>query len=396
MSLPAGCPLPVDLLMRVIGGLLADEYARATKRSLPVGEVLGWSAATRLDEDGVGFDSLMLLGAAQRVADFFGLRDVGYEDYLMVRKTLGDWADIVALSWAVSHERVAFRTSGTTGPAKTCAHPFAHMQREALAIAGIAGSPRRIVSLVAPHHIYGFLHTIVSAAGLGLESVDARGVAPGSRAERLRAGDLLVATPFVWDLLAQEGGRLPQGIVGMTSTAPMPVDLADRLADKGLARLVEIYGSSETSGIGWRDDMRGPYQLLPWWRRAGDQIADETGAIVSLPDVVEWLDSGRLRPVRRADGAVQIAGVNVYPARVAETIRRHPGVDDCLVRRAGADADSRLEAFVVVADPLFDRDAKAREIARFCAQELSAPERPVHIEIGARLPLDAMGKPTAW
>lgn len=388
--------LPVDLLRRVIGGVLADEYGRATRRSLPVGEVVGWGAGTRLDEDGVGFDSLMLLAAAQRVADFFGLRDVGYEDYLLVRKTLGEWAEIVALSWSVKRDLVTFRTSGTTGPSKTCAHPFKHMVREALAIAAIAGRPRRIVSLVAPHHIYGFLHTIVSAASLGVETLDLRAVAPGSRRERLRADDFLIATPFVWSLLAEEGGLLPEGVVGMTSTAPMPVDLADRLADRGLARLVEIYGSSETSGIGWRDDMRGPYQLLPWWRRAGEEIADETGATVALPDVVEWLDAGRLRPVRRADGAVQIAGVNVYPARVADTIRRHPGVSDCVVRRAGADADSRLEAFVVIADKAYDRDEKAREIARFCRDELTAPERPVHIEIGARLPLDAMGKPTAW
>ncbi len=390
------CPLPVDLLARVIAGLLADEYGRATRRSLPVGEVAAWSTATRLDEDGVGFDSLMLMAAAQRVAEFFGLRDVGYEDYLLVRRTLGEWAEIVALSWSVKHDLVTFRTSGATGPSKACAHPYRHLVREALHIARLAGRPHRIVSLVAPHHIYGFLHTIVSAASLGVETVDARTVAPGSRRRQLRADDFLIATPYVWNLLAEEGGRFPEGVVGMTSTAPMPVELADRLAGSGLARLVGIYGSSETSGIGWRDDMRGPYELLPWWRRAGQGIAAESGEIVALPDVVEWLDSGRLRPVRRADGAVQIAGVNVFPAHVAETIRRHPGVTDCVVRRASAEVDSRLEAFVVFKDTAFDRDEKAREIARFCMIELTAPERPVHIEIGGRLPLDSMGKPTAW
>ena len=390
-----GCPLPADLLLRVVAGLLADEYARETKRTPPIGEVLAWDGAQRVDEDGVGLDSLMMLAAAGRVADFFGLRDVGYEDYLMVRRTLGEWVEIVEASLAVKHEQVTFRTSGTTGPGKSCAHPYAQLEREAVTLARVAGPPRRIVSFVAPHHIYGFLHTILSAAALNLPSHDLRATTPGSRLARLGEGDLVVATPFIWDLLAQEPGRFAPGVVGMTSTAPMPTELADRLADKGLARLVEIYGSSETSGLGWRDDPRGPYELLPWWRREGEALTRENGDPVAAPDVVEWVGARHLRPVRRADGAVQVAGVNVFPARVAEAIRRAPGVGDCVVRRASGAADARLEAFVVVVEPA-DREATLRDLARFCQRELSAPERPVRIEIGARLPLDAMGKPTAW
>ena len=396
MSENAACPLPAPLLTRILAGILADEYARETRRTPPIGEVLAWGAETRLDEDGVGLDSLMLLNAAQRVADFFSLREVGYEDYLMMRKRLGDWTNIVEMSLAVKCETVTFRTSGSTGPAKSCTHPFAEMAAEATAIAQLAGPPKRVVSLVAPHHIYGFLHTIVSAAALGLDSVDWRAVPTGSRLARLRPGDLVVATPYVWGQLAEQGGRFPGDVVGLTSTAPMTAELADGLAAMGLSRLIEIYGSSETSGVGWRADMRAPYELLPWWRRAGEGIARAGGKSIALPDVAAWVDERRLRPIRRADGAVQVAGVNVYPARVADAIRRHPGVTDCVVRRSAKAETSRLEAFVVFAGREFDRDEKAREIARFCMNELSAPERPAYIEVGLSLPLDAMGKPTAW
>jgi 4-coumarate--CoA ligase (photoactive yellow protein activation family) len=389
-------PLPIPLLMRVIAGIVADEYARETKRSLPVGEVVAWDAATQLDEDGVGLDSLTLLKAAQRVADFFAMRDVGYEDYLLVSRTLGEWADLVAQSLAVKGETVTFRTSGSTGEPKSCTHPFAHMVEEAVALARLAGSPQRIVSCVAPHHIYGFLHTIVSAAALSLETVDLRAAPPGARLGRFRSGDLVVATPHLWSLMAEAGGRFAEGVTAMTSTAPMSAELADRLAEMGLTRLVEIYGSSETSGIGWRADLRAPYELLPWWTRVGDRIARAGVEAVALPDVVEWRDARRLRPVRREDGAVQIAGVNVYPVRVAETIRRFPGVTDCIVRRSGRGDDSRLEAFVVSASGAFNKDAMARGIEGYCQRNLTAPERPARIEIGRGLPLDAMGKPTAW
>jgi 4-coumarate--CoA ligase (photoactive yellow protein activation family) len=249
---------------------------------------------------------------------------------------------------------------------------------------------------VAPHHIYGFLHTVLLPVEAGLASVDLRATTPGTRLERLAEGDLVVATPFVWGLLADEVGAFPGGIVGMTSTAPMSRDLAERLASKGLERLIEIYGSSETGGVGWRSGVDKPFTLLSAWRRSGEGIIRGEGAEQALPDVVEWVGERDLRPLRRDDGAVQIAGVNVYPARVAEILRRHPVVADCVVRRQRRGEDGRLEAFVVIRDDACDREATAREVAKFCARELSAPERPVRIEVGAALPLDAMGKPTAW
>jgi 4-coumarate--CoA ligase (photoactive yellow protein activation family) len=379
-----------------VAGLLADEIAQETKRSIPIGEVLGWNAATTVDEDGVGLDSLMRLSAARRVADYFGLRDVGYEDYLLMRRTLGEWAEIVELSWNVQHEAVTFRTSGSTGPAKNCEHPFTQLEDEAKQFSRLVGPIDRVVSFVAPHHIHGFLHTILLPRFSGAPSVDFRGVAPGSRCKRLAEGDLIVATPFVWGMLADEGVPIPDRTVGITSTAPMSRELSERLAGRGLSRLIEIYGSSETGGIGWRSDFDAPYTLLPCWRRRGAGIARADGVERALPDVVEWAGERALKPIRRGDDAVQIAGVNVYPTRVAETIRRLPIVTDCVVRRGGRADNARLEAFIVCSEPMFDREAAAREVAAFCVKELSAPERPVRIEVGTSLPLDAMGKPTAW
>jgi 4-coumarate--CoA ligase (photoactive yellow protein activation family) len=270
------------------------------------------------------------------------------------------------------------------------------MVEEAVALARLAGPPKRIVSCVAPHHIYGFLHTVVSAVALGLETLDMRSVPPGSTPSRLRPGDLVVATPHIWSLMAEGEGRFPDGVAGMTSTAPMSVDLCDRLGRLGLSRILEIYGSSETSGVGWRTDLNAPYQLLPWCRRQDDRIARSDGIARGLPDVVQWTDDSHLRPLRREDGAIQVAGVNVYPSRVAEAIRRHPSVAECIVRRAGVGDASRLEAFVVVGDASADNENFALELANHCQRELSPAERPMRIAIGLDLPFDAMGKPTAW
>ena len=95
----------------------------------------------------------------------------------------------------------------------------------------------------------------------------------------------------------------------------------------GLSRLLQVHGSSETAGIGWRDDPDGPYTVLAHWdrdtpphpqhdvgqmRRApapGGPAASET---VVAPDRLEWLDRRRYHVRGRQDGAVQVGGVNVF------------------------------------------------------------------------------------
>src|SRR3546814_1938739 len=77
---------------------------------------------------------------------------------------------------------------------------------------------------------------------------------------------LVVGFPQIWKTLAQsalQGGRpIPPDVRGITSTAPCPPDTARLVRSAGFARLVELYGSSETMGIGWRDDPAQPYTQL--------------------------------------------------------------------------------------------------------------------------------------
>ena len=115
-----------------------------------------------------------------------------------------------------------------------------------------------------------------------------------------------------------------------------------------LTRLLQVYGSSETAGVGWRDDPAGPYALLPGWRRDGDGLLQGHRAI-QPPDLLEWRDDDRFRVLGRRDGAVQVAGFNVVPDQVRAALARHPAVADIAVRPMRPKEGSRLKAFVVPA-----------------------------------------------
>ena len=175
-----------------------------------------------------------------------------------------------------------------------------------------------------------------------------------------------------------------------------------------------MYGSSETAGVGWREEAGAPYCLLPYWSRPDAPAADApavepTAELVRtlpaggqarypLPDTLAWEDERRFRPAGRIDGAVQVGGTNVFPAYVAEVLGMHPGVKEAAVRPMRPDEGRRLKAFVVPLGAAGEAalDALRSELLDWCAARLSTPERPAAISFGERLPRQASGKPADW
>nr|QQZ51416.1 hypothetical protein JKL49_10555 [Phenylobacterium glaciei] len=52
-----------------------------------------------VDSAGLACDSLDLLNLASAVAEAVQMHRAGVEDYLLARRTIGDWVDIVGASW---------------------------------------------------------------------------------------------------------------------------------------------------------------------------------------------------------------------------------------------------------------------------------------------------------
>ncbi len=396
------------VLGRVVRSLVAEEFGLQRGRTVPAADAVAWPDEATVDEEpgGLGVDSLARLAIVERVNQFFQLHETGAEDYLLVRRRLVDWTEIVAASFRpplrAGWTSVTFQTSGSTGAPKAIAHAMADLAREVEALAALFPEARRVIACVPPHHIYGFLFTVMLPGRLQTPVVDARAWPPSRVARTAEAGDLIVATPFVWSHILGGGVDFPAGVEGVSSGAPTPAALADDVLRAGLTRLTEVYGSSETAGVGWRRAADAPFTLFDYWRRAsGDALARATGGgerTVGAPDHLEWLDDRRFRPGARRDGAVQIGGVNVFPDKVCAVLRDHPHVVDAAVRldesacRAGR---SRLKAFVVWRDAATAGDAAAI-LEAHCAERLPAPGRPASYAFGKAVPVNAMGKPCDW
>lgn len=401
---------------RLVRDLVASELAQARP-----GGVLPpqpWPADMDFVAD-LGADSLNLMGAATALGDLLGFGRAGMADALLGRPLLASWVEAARTSLARHDGGLVFRTSGSSGAPKRCTHALASLWREVAELAQLAPGRRRVLSAVPAHHIYGFLFTVLlpRAFGAQVPVIDLRSQSPASLAARLEPGDLVVAHPDFWARVAELGHGFPPDVTGVTSTAPCPDAVARALAAGGL-RLLQVYGSSETAGVGWRDAAGEPYRLLPYWRRTdldntlerdgvgdrvGDSVGDSAGGGVerhALQDRLVWSGPERFIPNGRIDNAVQVGGTNVFPAYVAEVLALHPQVLACAVRPMRADEGARLKAFVVPRapwqDPGQDLPQLRSALNGWMGERLNPAECPAAYSFGPALPRQPNGKPTDW
>jgi len=353
----------------------------------------------RIDEDGLGFDSLARLNLVFRFNRFFHLSETGIEDYLLIHRSLGEWVGLVDqhLRLMADNARFTFDTSGSAGPVKHITHRaadlFAEMQSQCLRPLAHVPQGMRIISLVPPHHIYGFLFSCILPAVLRCDVLDLHMAGPTAVFRLAQPADLIIGTPLNWRMLHGSYRILPPGVFGVTSAGPSnEVTWAVRQVN-GLAGLTEIYGSTETGGIGARSEPSAPFQLLPHLTRDGEGVIDPIRGQepLVLQDRIEWLDTRCFQVLGRLDDVVKVGGVNVSPTHVRNVLCTCDGVADAAVRLGG----DRLNAFIV---PKAGVDLTGLEVRMraHIAANLPAPARPVALTFGSDLPVNAMGKSCNW
>ncbi len=349
----------------------------------------------------LGCDSLDTLSLGAAVNELFHLYEAGHETDLLGLATFGAWVDHVQTALAGGLSRVTFTTSGSTGRPKRCSHDWLFLATEIRFLAETLADRRRVVALVPAHHIYGFLFTALLPDSLAVDvlSFDRAGLADLKR--HLRGGDLVVSFPDRWAWLERSLPAWPPGIIGVTSTAPCPEPLIRDLLGRGLGQMIEVYGSSETAGVGLRTAPGDPYRLMPQWRFAepfdalAPTLIHSSGLKAPLPDRTAWRQADLFQLAGRRDGAVQVGGVNVHPARIAGRLNERPGVRAAAVRLMRVEEGSRLKAFIVP-EPGVDADQLRDALNEWADQALTSAERPKAFTFGADLPRAMMGKATDW
>ena len=377
------------------------------------------------DQKNLYLDSLARMQLATAAATWCNAYDAGFEDLFLARRSSMDWADVMLRARLSGARHFTFATSGSTGARKFIRHQEEMLAAEAQTWVKVLQRPdigapaahiKRVVVLAPTHHIYGFIWGVLLPKALGVEALDA----DISAMPPLQTGDLLVAVPDQWAWLAG-AQKAPSGlhaearkqtvwpdyIYGASSTAPLPAAVHAQLATQlmagqprpALTALLQIYGSSETAGLGWRADPGRPYTLAPERIRNSEggislQLAAGAEVTLKVQDELNWLGDRDFELVRRADECVQVGGHNVWPAWVEAQLMRHPAVKEASVRLNDKIEPRRLKAFVVLRTP--DSTNERRAFEEWAAQSLPAYAAPCAVSYGNELPRNLLGKASDW
>ncbi|ADB36175.1 phosphopantetheine-binding protein [Spirosoma linguale] len=326
----------------------------------------------------VGLDSISRMELAGYLNEFFGVFDTSVENYLLAGTTLDHWVNCILRARSQVDDSLTFRTSGTSGAARPIRHSMASLLHEAHFLTTLFPRPDRVISLVAANHIYGFIYTVLLPA---LWDVPLYLLADVP-ATAITANTLLVGTPFTWEFAYQSllaGKLLP--CRGVSSAAPMSPGLFGQLINASVS-LTEIYGSSETGGLGYRHRPDAPFTLFPYVTRLLEEpvrmCRTDTGMSFPVPDRLEWVSPTEVRVLGRLDDSVSIAGVNVYPAAIRQVISECPLVANCDIY---AKADVGVQKLYGAVQLRTLTAANREAFLHWVRQHLSAPEIPQNLYI---------------
>ncbi len=393
-------------ILRVVSDLVEAQLAESRRTGTDTLLRADWTGQTRIrdgEEQGaegtLGADSLELLELGARVNQFFHLHEWGTEENLLRFRTLQGWADVVGQTIQDDWRKLTFQTSGTSGVPKRITHDRERLEWEARGWMGLFEGVRRCISLVPAHHLYGYQWTVTLPELAGWPVVDGRFWSVPRLVGEMRPGDLVVGIPLRWELIGRYSEKIPDGVIGVSSAGALRDSLWSQLRAAGMGRMLEIYGSTETGGIGWRESESAGYRLAPGWSRpvgeggSGDRLVWRGAETVELMDRLVWCQPEEFRLAGRSDGAVKVGGTLVHFAQVESNLREHPAVADCRVKAGGAH-EARVRAFVVPRPG--ERALTDQALMRWLSGRLPGAAVPREIVFGTALPVDGNGKEANW
>ncbi|MGF1469673.1 MAG: class I adenylate-forming enzyme family protein [Sandaracinaceae bacterium] len=302
---------------------------------------------------------------------------------------------------------VTLFTSGSTGAPAACPKTGDQLLGEAQLLVDHFGLARggRVLPLVPPHHIYGLLFGVLRPLLAGAAFHRRTPLAPDRIARAMGSAGgtelTLVAVPVHLRALA---GAPPEAFGAgvdrvFSSAAPLPPHVASAVRERLGWTVTEVFGSTETGGIAWRDSGgRGPWRPLP-----GIAVrADEDGALLLdspfLPpeaprpyrsaDRIQLGEGGTFVHLGRSDGVVKVGGFRVALAEVEERLGSVPGVEDVAALAVEVEGARGQEIWVVAVAPAL-RPADLRASLKGV---LPAVARPRRIRLVPALPRGPRGK----
>ncbi|MDU0353055.1 AMP-binding protein [Paraglaciecola aquimarina] len=263
---------------------------------------------------------------------------------------------------------IAFYTSGSTGVPKVINKQYKLLQREVDVLetefaSKVSGST--FLSTVPHQHIYGLLFKMLWPMTKGHRLVSQAFEYPEQLATKIKLAKLekvtIVSSPAQLHRMALDNPLLPvkeQVETIFSSGGPLDANKNVSLQKSLTCEIVEVFGSTETGGIGWRhkhhpndNDWQAFNNIKLGYQPNCDLLAISSPYIEQdvyyADDRVEIVADDRFRVLGRADSVVKIEEKRISLDEVQDRLKQHELVDDAFVVVIGT-TRRKLAALIVL------------------------------------------------
>jgi acyl-coenzyme A synthetase/AMP-(fatty) acid ligase len=307
--------------------------------------------------------------------------------------------------------RLTLFTSGSTGERKRIAKTLGQLEREIVVLESLWGAllgASQVLGMVSHQHIFGMTFRVLWPVMAGRRFAAQSHIAWESLLAQLGSPAALIVSPAHLNRLGGldpvPRGRRPSAVI--TAGAPLSRDAA-REAETVFGTLpIEIFGSTETGALAWRQQHRAE---MPWQALPGVELQSSPDGTLALrspflasddvyrsADIVELVDGG-FNFRGRIDRIVKIEGKRVGLVEVERDLKQLRWVADAAVASLGGErailgaavtlSPEGQSALATLGKFRFERLLR-RDLGE--TQESAAiPRRWRFVD---RLPVDAMGK----
>ncbi|HEY4124856.1 MAG TPA: AMP-binding protein, partial [Rhizomicrobium sp.] len=237
---------------------------------------------------------------------------------------------IETLDTKINDLDLIFFTSGVTGTPKQVPKKISQLDSETEILEQVWGNQAgRTFATVSHQHIYGMLFRIFWPIRGGRVSEDRAGEYWESLAGKLTSGTTLISSPAHLTRLPSEALAASKPDLIFSAGAPLPLSAAQETLKRLGSLPIEVLGSTETGGIGWRQQDREDALWTPLPEVRIESDADGAMSVISpfsgsdLPiatgDAMEHVGE-KFRLKSRIDRVVKIDGKRVSLNRVEEAL----------------------------------------------------------------------------
>jgi acyl-CoA synthetase (AMP-forming)/AMP-acid ligase II len=322
-----------------------------------------------------------------------------------------DWPEL-----SPDDTEVVLFTSGSTGAPAAIGKRLRQLDAECAALQQAFGARLpadvRVMTTVSHQHIYGLLFCVLWPLAAGRTIAARRSPFLEDIAQACADSPLvLISSPAHLERipagLPWTGARAALRAVFCSGGPLRPGAAADALRLLGQAP-IEVYGSSETGGIAWRQGGTASWTPLPGvaWRLQDGCLAVRSAHVGEVgndgwfvcPDLAHADGSGGFVIAGRADRIVKIEGKRISLARIEQRLLDSALVRDARVLPVQTDIGERVAAVVVLSEAgmaLIDVSGRQALIATLrgeLAEAVEAIALPRRWRFPAALPSNAQGK----